>query len=212
LLRDERFFGAVAIEDLWRRFFCVSTNLSRGSEVVHEDGPAWEGVRASIAIPGVLPPVVRAGELLVDGALLNNLPVDLMRERIRDGKIIAVDLDPLGDEGPPADFEPTVSGWRLLARRMRRQAGVAAVPSIIDVVLRSKDIAGRRTQRAVVESAAVDLLLRPPTGGCAAMDFRGARPLIEVGYRYAADILERHGVDHLADDRQYPRSGDRGAA
>jgi lysophospholipid hydrolase len=65
--------GDAAIEDLWLRFFCVSTNLTRGSLAVHERGPASRYVRAAQSVLGLLPPVADAGELLVDGGYLNNV-------------------------------------------------------------------------------------------------------------------------------------------
>jgi predicted acylesterase/phospholipase RssA len=81
----------VAIEDLPLPFFCVSSHLERGEAIVHERGPLWRAIRASVALPGVLPPAVIDGHLAVDGALLNNLPVDLMKERPV-GRVIGVDL------------------------------------------------------------------------------------------------------------------------
>jgi NTE family protein len=51
-------FGAHRIEELWRPYFCVSTNLTAGTLAVHRDGPLVEALRASISIPGLLPPVL----------------------------------------------------------------------------------------------------------------------------------------------------------
>jgi hypothetical protein len=66
--------GDTAIEDLWLRFFCCSTNLSRGTLAVHERGPAARYVRAAQTVLGLLPPVADAGgDLLVDGGYLNNV-------------------------------------------------------------------------------------------------------------------------------------------
>jgi predicted acylesterase/phospholipase RssA len=76
--------GSVNIEDLPLGFFCVSASLTRAEEVKHE--------RASLSLPGFLPPVYAAGDLLVDGAALNNLPVDVMRDRLGSGCVVAVDL------------------------------------------------------------------------------------------------------------------------
>lgn len=70
--------GAQEIEDLWLPFFCVSTNLSKSEVSVHQLGPLWQLVRASMTIVGLVPPVLRDGEMLVDGGYLNNLPVDVM--------------------------------------------------------------------------------------------------------------------------------------
>ena len=67
-------------EDAWLNGFCVSTNLTRGEVEVHRTGPAWIGLRASFSIPGVFPPMRTAdGDLLVDGGVLDNMPVGIMR-------------------------------------------------------------------------------------------------------------------------------------
>jgi len=52
-----------------------------GEEVIHEHGPLWPAVRASLALPGIFPPVYGAGDLLIDGSAVNNVPVDVMRDR-----------------------------------------------------------------------------------------------------------------------------------
>ena len=79
------------IEDLPLPFFCVSSNLTTGRIAVHRRGELWRWLRASVAIPGVLPPVFHKGEVLVDGGAINNLPVDVMREVGR-GPIVGVDV------------------------------------------------------------------------------------------------------------------------
>ena len=72
-------YGDTQIEDLWVPFFCVSSNLADGREVVHDRGPLWKVVRSTISIPGVFSPVpTRNGDLLIDGAVLNTFPVDIM--------------------------------------------------------------------------------------------------------------------------------------
>src|SRR3984957_18017556 len=84
-------FGDVTIEDLPLDFFCVSSNLSTGHSEVHRRGELWRWLRASVGIPGVLPPVVHKGELLVDGGTMNNLLVDAMRDLGR-GPVIGCDV------------------------------------------------------------------------------------------------------------------------
>lgn len=66
------------IEDLWTPFFCVSANLSEATPVVHARGPLWQAARTSMSIPGVFSPVMADGDILVDGGVLNNFPVDIM--------------------------------------------------------------------------------------------------------------------------------------
>ncbi|MCJ1368579.1 Neuropathy target esterase [Acarospora aff. strigata] len=74
VVRETFKHGAQQIEDLW-----LSTNLSKGESSVHEQGPLWRLVRASMTIVGMVPPVYYKGDLLVDGGYMNNIPVDVMR-------------------------------------------------------------------------------------------------------------------------------------
>lgn len=68
------------IEDFWTNYFAVSTNLSNGEEMVHRRGRIWQAVRASASIPGVLPPFIgENGDLLVDGGVINNVPLSIMK-------------------------------------------------------------------------------------------------------------------------------------
>ncbi len=71
LLRSE--LGDIDIEDLPLPYFCVSSNLTTGRMSVHQQGTLWRWLRASVAIPGVLPPVFQGGEVFVDGGAMNIL-------------------------------------------------------------------------------------------------------------------------------------------
>ena len=89
-------FGDINIEDLWRKYFCISCNLSRGSIVVSEAGMLRKWVTASAAVPGIMPPLIENDELFVDGGLLNNLPADVMQSR-NSGPIISVNVSNVSD-------------------------------------------------------------------------------------------------------------------
>ncbi len=84
--------GGMDIDDLWLGYFCVSTNLAASRLEVHNRGELALAVRASVAIPGVLPPVPYRGDLLVDGGVLANLPVEPMRAHPGIGSVIAVNV------------------------------------------------------------------------------------------------------------------------
>src|SRR3990167_4644282 len=87
-------FDRIQIEDLWLPYFCVSCNLASNGEEVHRSGLLWEKTRASASIPGIIPPMVINGALHLDGGLLNNLPVDVMRQFVgKKGKVIGVELN-----------------------------------------------------------------------------------------------------------------------
>ena len=89
LLREH--YGDMRIEELPKPFFCVSSDLTTGRIHVHRTGVLWRALRASVSLPGILPPVTYHGHLLVDGGVMNNLPVDVMSEN-RHGPIIASDV------------------------------------------------------------------------------------------------------------------------
>lgn len=97
------------------RYFCISTNLSRGEPSVHEVGLLHRLVRASMTLVGLVPPVYHEGELLVDGGYLNNIPVDVMRGLGVDS-VIVVDVE---DKDASvwqnlSAYDGGISGWQLL--------------------------------------------------------------------------------------------------
>ena len=189
LLRDASNFGDTCIEDLWVPFFCVSANLSTTEVVVHDRGPLWWALRASISLPGVLPPVYSDGDLLVDGGVVNDLPVDVMRNRI-EGEVVAVDLEPPVDLRVHAPFEPTLSGWKVLGRRLHPLRSRLDVPNAVEILMRAKEVGGRRAMKDSRENAPADLHLRPPADVYGALDFKAGPDLIDLGYRYTRTVVE----------------------
>lgn len=188
----EATYDAMGVEDCWLPFFCVSASLTRAQPVIHEQGSLAQAVRASLSLPGFLPPVRFGNDLLVDGGVLNNLPVDIMRSRVAGGAVAAVDVGVDVEMQAPADYEETPSGWRLLLRRVRGGSGAAEL-NLLSIVLRAKELASMAGQRRLSLDHRADLELRPPVALCGALDFRAARHLIDDGYRYAAQELDRSG-------------------
>jgi predicted acylesterase/phospholipase RssA len=112
------FLGDADIEDLWLPFFCVSTDLAQATMIVHDRGSLWKSVRASCSIPGIFPPLALGGRMLVDGGLVDNLPLDLLLERCA-GPAIAVDVLPYGDPGFERPSGPIAARLRALRTRIR---------------------------------------------------------------------------------------------
>ena len=110
--------GSASIETLPLDFFCVSADLIGADAMVHRSGTLWTAVLASLSIPGLLPPVSMDGRLLVDGGVLNNLPIDVMADT-DEGPVIAVDVM----------REFTGEGARRSSRFRRRRGRRASVPS-----------------------------------------------------------------------------------
>ena len=185
LLEDPSHLGDRAIEETWLPFFCVSANLTRAKVVVHDRGSLAAAVRASLSLPGIFPPVRQGSDFLVDGGVLNNLPVDIMRSRPGIGVVIAVDLS-VDEEVHAADgYRETPSGWRLLADRLARRLNTKVPPlslNVLNVLMRAKDLAAIEVQRHLLADYPPDVLIRPDVSRSSMFDFRSAGHLVEVGY------------------------------
>ena len=164
----ERVFGELQVEELPRPLFTVSADLLSSRTVVHRRGPLIEAVGASMSIPGLVPPLARGGKLLVDGGVLNNLPVDLMDDS-HEGPVIAIDVVRRleledGAETPPLPSimetmtRATVLGSVERAERNRSLAALVISPEVQDVGLREFAALDRAVAagRAAAEAALAD--------------------------------------------------------
>ena len=185
----ENFFGDTQIEDLWLKYYCVSSNLTRAEMNVHSDGPCWQRIRASISLPGILPPVYHDGDLLVDGGVTNNLPVDVMRSVCGGGTVIAVDVSPKVDMRQKASFGDAISGWTILSRGVNPFADSLDVPSIANVLMRATLLGSWSAQATNAQNA--DLCLCPPVGDAGLLEFGAFEGVADAGYGYAAHELEK---------------------
>ncbi|WP_332911013.1 patatin-like phospholipase family protein [Algoriphagus boritolerans] len=103
--------GDTHLEDFWVGSYCVSTNYSNATSQVHDRGLAWKQIEASIAIPGIYPPVVIDHQLHVDGGVVDNLPIETMYN-YPVSHIIAISLTQLKSQ--PVDFDETPSSASIL--------------------------------------------------------------------------------------------------
>jgi NTE family protein/lysophospholipid hydrolase len=179
------YYADAEIEDLWLPFFCVSTDLARGSQVVHERGSLWKSVRASCSIPGIFPPLALGDRLLVDGGLMNNLPVDLLSERCP-GTLVSVDVYPWVDPS----FRRPAGFFASHIRRVRtRLKGEEASPPLFDILARSTFVGSRYRQATATAHMKNLIRLEPPVGACGILRWRAHEELFETGYRYAKEQL-----------------------
>lgn len=167
------------VEQLRMPFFCVSTNLSRGVSVVHDRGPLYMWLAASMSVPGVAPPVVYKGELLSDGAVLNSLPTDVMQNMQR-GPIIASDVSTEGYLSAPGIEGPDPEA-------LVRWNSPADKPSLFSILYRTASITSE--SGVVARAARADLYLRMPVAGVGMFDWKKIDELIERGYRHALEKL-----------------------
>lgn len=178
-------FGDIRIEEMPKPFFCVSSDLTSGRIHTHRGGLLWRALRASVALPGILPPVTYHGHLLVDGGVMNNLPVDVMAEQ-PSGPIIASDVTGELDLKATDDQYGERPFWWLIREGMRGS------PSIVSILMRSGTV-GSEAQRRVVREQA-DYLFEPPLKDIGLRDWKAFDRAIEEGYAHAIATIEQKGV------------------
>lgn len=158
-----------SFDDLPIRFRCVATDLQKGGIVVLDRGPLGPALRAAMALPASFDPVRWRGRLFTDGGILNNLPVDVVRE-MGAQIVIAVDVD-----------------------RPERDKPAETIGAVADraVSLMMQDLTEPRLRQA-------DVVILPDLEGFTGADFRESAALAERGYAAAAaqaDVLLRYALD-----------------
>ncbi|MEM9277521.1 MAG: patatin-like phospholipase family protein [Pseudomonadota bacterium] len=170
-------FGRMQINDLWLPFFCVSTNLSSATAHVHDHGDLCDALRASISLPGVLPPVVVKEGVLVDGGVINNLPI-IETTRNCHGPIIAVDVS--------RDLALSPSIWKS---QINQSLWLKMFkPPVISLLLRSGTVSGEWQYQQQSDAAYINL--NPPLGPVDIRDWRNYDETIELGYEYTREQLK----------------------
>lgn len=190
--RMERLIGEHAsgdIEDLPLPFFCLSSNLGSGRSRVHDRGSLPQALRASVSLPGIFPPAVVDGQLAIDGGILNNLPVDLMRGRPV-GRVVAVDVT--SRQSYDVDYQSVPSPWALLASRYLGIGRRYRVPGFMSVMLKAAEIGTMAAAREAGRRA--DLLVRPEVGRFSLTNVKPFAAIVAAGVesgRDAAAELDR---------------------
>lgn len=179
------------IEDLWLPYFAVSSNLTKNRVEVHDRGSLWRAVRASISLPAILPPVILGGDLLIDGGVLNNLPVDVMADRLR-GHIIAVDLSAQQEARYTQSGIPT--GMEYLKSRLFPWRDPIEVPTLAKVIMKTTTLASRREVEFAKRMA--HLYLNVPISGFDLLDWHQFHPIVDAGYKYAGKAIEHYIARH----------------
>jgi NTE family protein len=190
LLREA--FGEIDIEDLPIRFACISADLTLGTTAVHRGGLLWRWLRASGAVPGILPPLLHGRHVYVDGGVINNRPTDTLGEELH-GRVIAVDIS--ADDSLSANVEETASP-PLLTQWLQRHRKLR--PSAFAILVRAGMVnseAGSARRRELA-----DLLLRPDMQRIGLFDWHRFERAIEIGYRHTrAALRDAASTTHAKD-------------
>jgi NTE family protein len=176
----ERTFGDVRLEELARSFYCASVNLRGNRLVIDRDGPMTEAVGASISLPLIAPPMRRDGGLLIDGSLLDNLPLEPMSSS-GEGPVLAIDIKG-GEERPrPAGDSPQ-------DKRPSDPARAARLPSLPETMARIALLSSANTDEAARRLA--DMTIRVRVSGVGLLEFHQIDEARAAGRRAAEAALE----------------------
>lgn len=202
------------MEELPKLFAAVATDIVSGEEFTMSSGDVIDAVRASISVPGVFTPVRSNGRILVDGGLVNPVPVSVARAMGAD-IVIAVDLNheivsgknfrPVLPQGH--QMENWVEGYRQaiqgikermlaheipgLAQLARWASAEESAPNIFEVLLASINVMETRITQTRLELDKPDILIQPPLGQIRFLEFGRAEEIVEIGYRSASEQLAR---------------------
>lgn len=164
-------FDDPGMQALHKPFGAVATELTDGREVWLRDGPVLDAVRASIAVPGLFTPVWHDGQWLVDGGLVNPVPVSLCRAMGAD-LVIAVDLN-----------------WQLVSRHDHGSGEAGDLPSVLDVLMASLNIMQVRIAQSRLAGEPADVVIRPRLASILAMEFHKGAVAMDEGRRATELVL-----------------------
>ena len=192
-------YGDQDIADLPYNFFAVSTNLSTNSVYVHRRGPLWHAVRASGSLPTILPPFITGeGDILVDGGVLDNIPVTIMREaKAGPNVVVSLRSDAGEDWRLDAPYNSLRTPWQLFRDMIFRRKPKTPFPSLVEIMSRSMVVSSASVVRQNLASA--DVLLVPPVPETMKiLDWHLGKELSEAARVYTTQrIIENEALSEM---------------
>jgi predicted acylesterase/phospholipase RssA len=183
-------FDETDIEDLWLPWFAVSCDLVAGALVVHRRGRAWKAVRATSSLPGVLPPIHIRGKVLVDGGVVDNTPVSIMRQLNR-GPCILVNVSPPEEKLVGDDVLDLPTNRDYYLSSMHPMLASRTMPSIGSVVVQTMCVSGLGSDAA----QKADLFIEPEIARYGIVEFEAMNELIALGYNATMAAFEKRAND-----------------
>ena len=185
-------FGVTQVESLWMTYFSAACNLSRADTTVIDSGPLWQAVLASNSPAGLLPPVIKDGQLMVDGAILENVPVQAMRGRLGtalerrrgNGTIIALDVD-VKEEICVDPKMTALNSWDVIKSLFNKKS--ATMPGLKTILTYANQIGGLAQRRRIMGLA--DYYLELPVSHFPLTSYSSAEEIIEIGYEYTMEKM-----------------------
>lgn len=173
------------LEDFWVGSYCVSTNYSNATSRVHDRGLAWKQIEASIAIPGIYPPVVIDNQLHVDGGVVDNLPIETMYN-YPVSHIIAISLTQL--KSSPVEFDETPSSGSILWDKITGGKKYR-LPGLASILVNSLTLNSRQKQE--MSKSGVAIYVEMELKGIGMMDDSKWKEIVQKGHDQMNEALDK---------------------
>ncbi|MEO0750339.1 MAG: cyclic nucleotide-binding and patatin-like phospholipase domain-containing protein [Pseudomonadota bacterium] len=183
-------YGGYNIEDLPINYFAIATSLTHNDEAVITRGPLWAAVRASTAVPGVFPPfIMEDGEVLIDGGILNNVPINVMRD-LKTGPNLIMNFHPPKAWRAKSKYEDFPSRRQAIAGLFKRRKRGPRKPTLFSILSRTMVVNSRRMLQHT--HIGDDVLLNISTlKGMGFMNWKRGRELFEVSHDRMVKAMEQ---------------------
>lgn len=172
-------FNDSRIEDQFVPCSIMSVDLMTGEPCIHRSGSLWKACRASSSLPAAWPPVAEEGRLLVDGGVLNNLPIDIVKPVCSQGAIVASDISGGARYGDLHEYGYELSGWRELVRKLLPFTERHKLPSMMGVISRCCTLASESRVQQQIKDERVRYL-QPPVSQYGMFDIRSEHVVYKV--------------------------------
>jgi len=173
--------GEKNIEELEKKFACVATDILTGEEVIIDEGPLVNAIMASISIPAIFTPVHHKNRFLVDGGVVNPVPVNVAKE-MGANIIIAVNVIP--------PFPPEFKKEKKEKEENGKEESKYSPPNIISILLNTINIFEEEIIKLRLEKDKPDFLIEPDISNIKPREFYKAKEAIEAGEKAGEDIIK----------------------
>ena len=180
----QELYGESHLEDFWVNTYCVSTNYSNATMKVHETGLTRLQIEASVAIPGVFPPVILDKHLHVDGGVMDNLPIETMYQKPV-SYVVAIALS--AQTPHLVNVEKIPSALELFINKFTKKHRYR-LPRMSSLLINSLTL--NSVQKQAITKSQVSLYLELNLGNFGFLDWSKWRELIEKGYQETKTYLE----------------------
>lgn len=188
----QNIFGKNRIENLTTPCFFIASNLTKGKQKIIRNGYIWKGIRSSTAIPAIYPPVVVRGKLFLDGGIMNNLPVDIMRKILgQNGTVIAAKLSSSKEDMKKYNFPTILTPWNTFLSKFHIAHKEYIFPTFMDTFLKALQAGSARIEAE--NSLLTDILIAPDLSqyGIFNVNEKQQDELIKLGYKTTLKALHK---------------------